>query len=65
MKLPIPVIAYPTVILWVVAIIVGLTKWHPGFLTYRQFTGGLFTLAVVATIYLIWRGVRNENKPVR
>ncbi|QNH60765.1 hypothetical protein [Hymenobacter sediminicola] len=65
MKLPLPIISLPTIVLWVLAIIVGLTNYHPSFLSYRAFTGILFSLAVLATVYLIWRGIRNANKPVR
>ncbi|UOQ53036.1 hypothetical protein [Hymenobacter cellulosivorans] len=62
MKLPIPAFAYPIILLWVIAIVVSLTHYHPGFLTYRQFTGGLFFGAAAASVFILIRGIRAQRK---
>ncbi|TGE22836.1 hypothetical protein [Hymenobacter metallicola] len=62
MKLPIPAFAYPIILLWVLAIVVSLTHYHPGILTYRQFTGGLFFTALVASVLWLVLGIRAQKK---
>lgn len=62
MKLPIPAFAYPIILLWVIAILVSVNEYHPGFLTYRQFTGGLFFLAAAGSLIWLILGIRAQNR---
>ena len=61
-KLPIPPFAWPAIFLWLIAIPVSLTKYHPPFLSYRLFTGLLFFGAIAASVVWLILGLRAEKR---